>query len=117
MEHSPSSPSPHDGLQTTIPHSSFGNQECCGCLNGVIRGDVADIVCNECATVIRTVPAADLQRTLDEMELALEVATTICPHCSAVNLFPGFSETLAFTCTQCGRFVSLSNERPASEEP
>ena len=45
-------------IETTLPHSDFGDPECCGCLNGVIRGDQADIICNECGTVLRTVPAA-----------------------------------------------------------
>jgi hypothetical protein len=25
------------------------------------------------------------------MELTLDVASAVCPHCGAVNLFPGFS--------------------------
>jgi hypothetical protein len=58
----------------TLPHSSFGDPDCCGCLNGIIRGEQADIVCNECGQTIRTVPAADLQRVLDQMELSLDVA-------------------------------------------
>jgi hypothetical protein len=48
---------------TTLPHSSFGDPDCCGCLNGFIRGDLADIVCNECNAVIRTIPVAELQET------------------------------------------------------
>jgi hypothetical protein len=40
-------------VETTLPHSSFGGPDCCGCLNGIIRGDQADIVCNECEAVIR----------------------------------------------------------------
>jgi ribosomal protein S27E len=51
-------------IETTLPHSDFGDPECCGCLNGVIRGDQADIVCNECGTVLRTVPAANVRQTL-----------------------------------------------------
>ena len=47
-------------IETTLPHSDFGDPDCCGCLNGVIRGDQADIVCNECGTVLRTVPAANV---------------------------------------------------------
>jgi hypothetical protein len=31
---------------TIIPHSSFGDPDCCGCLNGIIHGGQADIVCN-----------------------------------------------------------------------
>jgi hypothetical protein len=79
-------------------------------LNAIIRGDQADIVSNECLSIVRTVPAADLQRTLDEMELSLDVATEICPHCQAANLFPGFSKMLAFTCESCGQVVRLSDD-------
>ena len=92
-------------IETTLPHSDFGDPECCGCLNGVIRGDQADIVCNECGTVLRTVPAANVGQTLTELEITLEVASEMCPHCGSVNLFPGFSKMLAFTCRQCGKAV------------
>jgi hypothetical protein len=34
--------------EPTLPHSDFGDPDCGGCLNGVIRGDQADIVCKEC---------------------------------------------------------------------
>jgi len=93
---------------TTIPHSDFGDPECCGCLNGVVRGDQADIICNECDAVIRTVPPSELRRTLDEMELTLDVATARCPHCGAVNVFPGFSSMLVFICHHCGKPVEPS---------
>ena len=92
-------------IETTLPHSEFGDPECCGCLSGVIRGDQADIVCNECGTVLRTVPAANVGQTLTELEITLDVASAMCPHCGLVNLFPGFSKMLAFTCQQCGKAV------------
>ena len=79
-------------IETTLPHSDFGDPECCGCLNGVIRGDQADIVCNECGTVLRAVPAANVGQTLTELEITLEVASEMCPHCRSVNLFPCFPE-------------------------
>jgi ribosomal protein S27E len=59
---------------TMLPHSEFGDPECCGCLNGYIRGAVADVECNECGSLIRTVPTAELERTLTEMELTLDSA-------------------------------------------
>lgn len=93
--------------QTTIPHSSFGAKECCGCLNAVIRGDQADIVCNECDAVIQTVPAVELDQALSRLELKLDMTATMCPYCESVNLFPGFSEIKAFVCRQCGQGVSL----------
>ena len=93
-------------IGTTIPHSSFGGPDCCGCLDGLILGDRAAIECNECGAVISAPSVSNLQRTLDEMELSLVCASAICPHCRAVNLFPGFDEILAFVCNECGRGVS-----------
>jgi hypothetical protein len=92
-----------------IPHSDFGDPECCGCLTGIIRGEAADIECNECAAVIRTVPAIELQQALTEMELALDLCSEICPHCRKVNLFPGFSEVRAYICKECGQPVQVSS--------
>jgi uncharacterized protein (DUF983 family) len=31
----------------------------------------------------------------------------MCPHCGSVNLFPGFSKMLAFTCLQCGKAICV----------
>ncbi len=64
---------------TTILHQSFGAPDCCGCLNAVTRADEADIVCGECGAIIRTVPAADVERVLSEMELSLDVLSQQCP--------------------------------------
>jgi len=69
------------------------------------RDDFADIICNDCGAIVQTVEAVDLRRTLDEMQLKLEVASERCPDCRSVNLLPGFSEMLAFTCRSCGRAV------------
>jgi ribosomal protein S27E len=71
-----------------------------------MRGDEADITCNECGSVVRTVPVGDLQRTYDEIELSLDsVATEMCPHCGQVNVFPGWSSMMAFKCRGCGKVV------------
>jgi hypothetical protein len=97
-------------IGTVIPHSDFGNPDCCGCLNGIVEGETAKIECNECGAVVRTVPASDLQRTLDEMELSLDVSVEKCPHCGSVNVMPGFSKVLAYTCDGCGVVVRLSDD-------
>jgi hypothetical protein len=95
---------------TTIPHSSFGDEECCGCLDAVIDGDQAVIQCNECNAVIRNVPVADLERTLTEMELTLDCCSEMCPHCGSVNVISGFSQLMAYTCQNCGEVVRLSDD-------
>ena len=89
-------------VETLLPHSEFGDPDCCGCFIGVVKGDSATIECNECLAIIKTVPVSDLQRTFDEMELTLDVANEICPECGAANLFPGFSKMLAYTFRECG---------------
>src|SRR5438067_1464028 len=97
-------------IRTTLPHSSFGDPSCWGCLNGTIRGDQAEIVCNLCEAVIATVPAAGLQKTFDELELTLDISSAVCGHCGAVKVIPGFSKILAFTCEQCGEVTKLDGD-------
>jgi DNA-directed RNA polymerase subunit RPC12/RpoP len=104
---------PVEAAGPTLPHESFGDPECCGTLWGRARQnrpDISDIICNECRAVIRTVATADLQRTLDEMESTLDMASARCPHCGSVNLFPGFSEMVAYVCNECGESVQLSDD-------
>jgi hypothetical protein len=48
-------------------------------------------------------------RTLDDMEPSLEIFTKMCPHCGNVNIFPGFTEMIAYTCQECGRAVEMGN--------
>ena len=96
-----------DVFGTVLPHSDFGDPECCGCLAGVLCDDHAEITCNECGNVVRTVPAQDLQRRIDDMELSLDIATAKCPNCEAVHLAPGFSKLMAFVCRECGEAVKL----------
>jgi hypothetical protein len=81
-----------------------------GALMGSSEGETAKIECNECGVVVRTVPTSDLQRTLDEMELSLDVSVQKCPHCGSVNVMPGFSNVLAYTCDGCGELVRLSDD-------
>ena len=80
-------------------------------LYGVVSGEIANIVCNECGQVVRTTQTADLQRTMDAMENTLEVASEMCSHCGAVNLFPGFSKMLVFRCTNCGEMTVTVEDR------
>ena len=58
-----------------LPHSDFGDPECCGLLLPFERGDFVDIICNECGAIVRTVEVNDLNRTLDEMQLKLDAAS------------------------------------------
>lgn len=97
-----------DLIRTTIPHSEFGNPECCGCLTATVIADTAVIACNECGAVVKMVPAGEIHNAIAQLETQLETATSTCPHCGAVSRFPGFSEMLAFICRSCGRGVDLT---------
>jgi hypothetical protein len=97
-------------IATWVPHSDFGDPECPGFLFGVVRGDQGSIECNDCDAMIRTVPADQLRQTLNEMEAALELASEKCPHCGKVNLFPGFSTMMVYTCRGCREVVRLSDD-------
>ena len=98
-------------IGTMLPHSSFGDPGCCGCLNGVIRGESADIVCNECGAILKTIPADQLKRVFHEMELSLDLASAICPYCGAAHIAPGMSELHAFVCENCGQGVTLTQQQ------
>jgi hypothetical protein len=97
-------------IGTTLPHQCFRDPDCCGCLSGIIRGDVAEIVCNECEAVVGSVAPAELQHTLDEMELTLDVASARCRRCGTIHLASGFSKLIAFVCDQCGEAVRLKDD-------
>ena len=81
-----------------LPHSDFGDPECSGLFFAIERGDRSDIQCNGCGVVLKSVRVAHLRRTLD---MELDLASETCPHCGAVNLFPGFTSMNAHTCRQC----------------
>lgn len=77
------------------------------CLIVELRGDQADIICNECGLVVRTVPANQAAAVLVELGLG-EFCSARCPHCQALNTFPGFSSIEAFVCSECGEGVVLN---------
>ena len=94
---------------TKISHAEFGDPDCYGFFDVWRRGKNAEIQCSECLLVYRTVPFAEWQEALDEMELGLSVAVA-CPHCGAVNLFPGFSQLDAFICRECCKASNLEGK-------
>jgi hypothetical protein len=73
-----------NGRLPVIPHEKLG-ADCCGCLVVQPNRGQADIVCNECRAVVRTVPVADVESTfLDLVSVAL-ICSAQCTHCGAVN--------------------------------
>jgi hypothetical protein len=92
-----------------IPHESVEKVDCCGCLFVQVRGDQADIVCNECGAVIRTVLAQEAAAVMEALMMeaaAGAVCSARCPFCGALNTFPGFSSIDAFVCSECGEGVA-----------
>jgi hypothetical protein len=90
-----------------IPHEDVEEVDCCGCLYVQFRGGEADIICNECDAVVRTVSVE--QATAVMLGLASgEICSARCPHCGALNTFPGFSTIEAFICSECGEGVAVN---------
>jgi hypothetical protein len=93
-----------------VPHEWVGGEDCCGCLIAVTRGEEADLICNECGALVQTVSAANVWRVLTEMLLSQrEICSVTCPHCGALNTFPGFSASEAFVCADCGEGVVVKH--------
>src|SRR6266852_4596172 len=90
--------------------------DCCGCLIVRTREDLADFVCNECGAVIRTVPLGDLEAAMLELAQTDTVCSAQCPHCGALNIFPGMSAITAFRgnrsgCSEAGEKEDSRNYR------
>jgi hypothetical protein len=90
-----------------VPHEWADGTDCCGCLVPTTRHNKVDLVCNECGQVVKTVEATDVERTLSEILMSQPICSERCPHCGALNTFPGFSAIEAFTCCECGEGVVL----------
>jgi hypothetical protein len=48
-----------------VPHSEYGDPECCGLILAHVRGDEADLVCNECGKVMGDCEIAFPKETFD----------------------------------------------------
>ena len=105
---------PHNGPDLPIiPHEDVADVDCCGCLVVQVRGDQADITCNECGAVIQTVPAHEAAAIMERLMMEVAAGTICsarCPHCGALNTFPGLSAIDAFVCSECGEGVTIDNQ-------
>lgn len=90
-----------------VPHDITG-ADCPGCLVAQERGEVTDIICNECGAVIRTVPVADVERALVDLSMTT-ISTARCSRCGAIQTFPGFSSVEAFVCQECGLGTAIGH--------
>jgi ribosomal protein S27E len=72
-----------------------------------VRGDQADITCNECGAVVQTVPVELASALMVEMASGL-IYSARCTHCGALNTFPGSSAIEAFICSECGEDVVVT---------
>ena len=93
-----------------IPHEDVADVDCCGCLFVRVRGDDADITCNECGIVILTIPAQEAAAVMDAlmMETASgSICSARCPHWGALNTFLGLYAVDAFICSECGEGVAV----------
>jgi hypothetical protein len=90
-----------------IPHEDVADVDCCGCLMVRVHGGEADILCNECGAVVRTVVIGDVEAAMLEMAQVDTICSACCTHCGALNTFPGVSAIEAFICSECGEGVAV----------
>jgi hypothetical protein len=72
-----------------------------------VREGQADILCNECGAVVRTVSVSEVEITLRNLAQTDTIGSARCTHCGAPNTFPGFSVIEAFICSECGEGVDV----------
>jgi hypothetical protein len=78
-----------------------------GCLMVHIREGQADILCNECSAVVRTVSVSELEATMLDLVQTDTICSARCTHCGALHTFPGFSVIEVFICSECGEAVDV----------
>ena len=57
--------------------------------------------------MIQTVPIGDVEVVMLELAQTDTVCSVQCPHCGALNIFPGMSAIMAFICRECGEGVGV----------
>ena len=87
-----------------MPHMEWETQRAVAASLSEYEGDQAEIACNECGVVVRTVPAERAREVMLEMMSGV-ICSASCPHCGALYVFPGFSSIEAFICAECGKGV------------
>ena len=70
-----------------------------------LKNGSANLVCNECGSIIGTVPTEEAPQILLRMAISEGMCTAICDHCGALNTFPGFTSIEAYICRECGEVV------------
>jgi hypothetical protein len=63
-----------------IPHEEVADVDCCGCLMVRLREREADILCNECGVVIRTIAIKEVESAMLEMARTNTICSARCPH-------------------------------------
>jgi len=103
--------SSREKLSVIVGQAQTGNLECCGLILSEIDGDVAHLTCNECGTIVCSVPKTEAWTTLSQM-VVREISSATCSHCGGYNVFSGFSSVSTYRCQHCrkGSIVILPRQ-------
>jgi hypothetical protein len=89
-----------------VPHAAHGDPKCRGIVMAMEKsGKLAELTCNQCGVVVRTVLLVNAEQELLRMAIGLGVCTETCPRCGRVNEFTGFEAMKAYRCEECGERV------------
>jgi hypothetical protein len=75
-------------ISILVPHAGYGDQQRCGTIMPVERGDQTDLVCNECGAIINGVAAGGAEPTLLRIAKSGGFCSETCPQCGELNTFP-----------------------------
>ncbi len=68
----------------------------------------SEFICSTCFSILLTFQRVKTEEAkASEIALAESVCSATCPHCGALNTFPGWSSMLAYICRECGEGVSV----------
>ena len=90
-----------------MPHSDYGDSECCGCLFPAEHDGKVDLTCNECGVVLCSIPVHEVEMRMLQMAIALGFCSEIRPYCKEVSTLLGYDCVLAYVCRHCERGVSV----------
>jgi len=94
----------------SVPHSTHGDPNCPGLILPIENGEVADLTCSACGTVLETVPVDDAQSAMDHLVVQADEDRAQCPNCGVINVRPAYSFLYSFVCRSCEMTVVLKSE-------
>jgi hypothetical protein len=71
----------------------------------------SEFICSTCFAILLTFQRVKVEEAkASNMPLTESVGSATCPHCGALNTFPGWSSIDAYICRKCGEGVTTRDQ-------